>query len=54
MGSGFGMYVVRRRIEENLGGKIRIESEYGKGTRIVIEIPRKAATANDVEMGKTA
>jgi signal transduction histidine kinase len=53
-GSGIGMYVVRRMIEENHGGKIRIESEYGKGTRTVIEIPRKAASADEAGMGKTA
>jgi signal transduction histidine kinase len=39
-GSGIGMYVVKRMIEENHQGKIWFESEYGKGTKFYIELPR--------------
>jgi signal transduction histidine kinase len=39
-GSGIGMYVVKRMIEENHKGKIWFESEYGKGTKFYIELPR--------------
>ncbi|MBN2484145.1 MAG: GAF domain-containing protein [Candidatus Omnitrophica bacterium] len=39
-GSGIGMYVARRIIEENHTGSIKLESEYTKGTTIRIEIPK--------------
>lgn len=39
-GSGIGMYVVKRMIEENHNGRITFKSEYMKGTRFVIELPR--------------
>ncbi|MBM3243924.1 MAG: GHKL domain-containing protein, partial [Candidatus Omnitrophica bacterium] len=42
-GSGIGVYVVKRIIEENQKGKIRFESEYGKGTVFIIELPLKNA-----------
>lgn len=38
-GAGVGMYVVKRLIEEHNSGKIRVESEYLKGTRVFIELP---------------
>ena len=41
-GSGIGMYVVKRMIEENHNGKISFESEHMKGTKIVIELPKKS------------
>jgi signal transduction histidine kinase len=40
-GSGIGMYVVKRIIEENHKGKIFFESTYMQGTKFVIELPRK-------------
>lgn len=40
-GSGIGMYVVRRIVEENHKGKITFESAYMQGTKFVIELPRK-------------
>jgi signal transduction histidine kinase len=40
-GSGIGMYVVKRIIEENHKGKISFESAYMQGTKFVIELPRK-------------
>jgi signal transduction histidine kinase len=51
-GSGIGMYVARRIIEENHKGKIWFESEYLKGTKFFIQLPKpkkssktKAATS---------
>lgn len=38
-GAGIGMYVVKRMVEENHHGRIRFESQYGQGTRVVIELP---------------
>jgi len=40
-GSGIGMYVVKRMIEENHNGKITFQSEYMKGTYFRIELPKK-------------
>ena len=40
-GSGIGMYVVRRIIEENHGGKIWFESTYMEGTKFFIRLPKK-------------
>jgi signal transduction histidine kinase len=40
-GSGIGMYVVKRMVEENHKGKIWFESEYMKGTTFFIELPYK-------------
>ncbi len=46
-GTGIGMYVVRRMIEENHKGKIWFESEYGKGTKITIELPKKYTSGSN-------
>lgn len=40
-GSGIGMYVVRRIIEENHKGRIWFESRYLKGTTFYIQLPKK-------------
>ncbi|MCM8774318.1 MAG: ATP-binding protein, partial [Candidatus Omnitrophica bacterium] len=40
-GTGIGMYVAKRLIEENHKGRIWFESEYNKGTTFYIELPRK-------------
>lgn len=37
-GQGFGLAVVKR-LTETLGGKVRFESEIGRGTKFVIEFP---------------
>ena len=39
-GSGLGLYHARKTIEE-WGGNIDIESEVGRGTSIIISLPRK-------------
>jgi len=41
-GRGVGMDVVRRNVEE-LGGRLRIESQPGRGTRVELELPLNLA-----------
>ncbi len=38
-GSGLGMYIVKQAVDK-LKGKIELQSEYGKGTTITLEIPQ--------------
>jgi signal transduction histidine kinase len=40
-GSGIGVYVVKKMIEENHKGKIWFNSEFLKGTTFTIELPQK-------------
>ncbi|MFQ5680663.1 MAG: sensor histidine kinase [Candidatus Omnitrophota bacterium] len=40
-GTGVGMFIVRRIIEENHKGRIWFKSEYKKGAQFVIELPQK-------------
>jgi signal transduction histidine kinase len=40
-GTGIGMYIVRRMVEENHKGKISFESRYGEGTKIIFELPKE-------------
>lgn len=40
-GSGIGVYVAKRIIEENHKGKIRFTSNYMEGTSFIIELPKK-------------
>jgi signal transduction histidine kinase len=40
-GTGIGMYVVKRMIEENHKGKVWFSSEYTKGTTLYVELPKK-------------
>jgi len=43
-GTGIGLAIVRRGIER-LGGRVRLESTPGEGSRFMIELPDAAATA---------
>jgi signal transduction histidine kinase len=36
-GTGIGMYIVKR-ILENSGGKIEVQSEYGKGSEFLVYV----------------
>jgi len=38
-GTGLGLYVIKRIIEENNQGKISFASEYGQGTSFFVELP---------------
>lgn len=40
-GSGIGVYVVKRIVEENHKGKIRFTSNYMQGSSFIIELPQK-------------
>ncbi|OYX84077.1 MAG: hypothetical protein B7Y83_09370 [Flavobacteriales bacterium 32-34-25] len=44
-GSGLGLYIVKETMEK-LGGKISVESEYGKNSKFYIEIPNKINLLN--------
>ncbi len=46
-GSGLGLYIVREAIDK-LHGEIKIESEEGKGTKVIFEVPQLAVTKNMV------
>jgi signal transduction histidine kinase len=39
-GSGLGLYIAKESAIK-LGGSISVESEYGKGTTFVLELPNK-------------
>ncbi|RAW03177.1 PAS domain S-box protein [Pseudochryseolinea flava] len=39
-GSGLGMYIVQQALEK-LHGTLKIESQYGKGTSIIISLPKR-------------
>jgi signal transduction histidine kinase len=49
-GSGIGLYVVHRMIEEVHGGKIWFDSEYMKGATFYIKLPRKKHIRPAAEM----
>jgi signal transduction histidine kinase len=42
-GTGLGLSVVRRLVMDH-GGSIRVESEKGKGSRFIVELPAEEAT----------
>lgn len=46
-GEGIGLYLIKK-MTENAGGKVAVESEYGKGTCFKICINEKAVTTHDV------
>jgi signal transduction histidine kinase len=39
---GFGLFSIRERVK-SYGGKIKIESEPGKGSEVTVTLPKKAA-----------
>lgn len=39
-GVGLGLYLVKKLTEETLGGAVKVESVYGKGTTFTLTIPR--------------
>ncbi|MCA9662677.1 MAG: ATP-binding protein, partial [Myxococcales bacterium] len=44
-GSGLGLHIVYNLVSQTLGGTIRCESEVGRGTRFVVELPAEAGDA---------
>jgi len=40
-GTGIGMYIIKRIVDENHKGRVWFESKYKKGTTISIELPKK-------------
>ncbi len=46
-GTGIGMYIVKRMIDEMHKGRIWIESEYLKGTKVHIRLPNTIKTENN-------
>ena len=38
-GTGLGLYVIQKIIEENHGGRVVFNSEYMKGTNIMVTLP---------------
>jgi signal transduction histidine kinase len=48
-GTGLGLYVLRRVIEEFHKGKIWFESEYGQGTKFFLQLPVAQKDAVDLK-----
>jgi len=47
-GTGIGMYIVKRIVEENHKGKVWFESEYGEGTSFYMELPKQNKQREDL------
>jgi signal transduction histidine kinase len=45
-GTGLGLSIVKEAIEEDLGGRIEVRSERGRGTSFVLHLPRKDAPSH--------
>lgn len=50
-GTGLGLYL-SRRLTENMGGQLSVDSEYGKGSVFTIELPRIDKGTADHELAK--
>lgn len=48
-GTGLGLYITKQLVE-NMGGKISVESEYGKGSCFTVQIPQQIV--DDAVIGK--
>ena len=44
-GSGLGLYIVKE-MTERIGGTIQLESTYGVGTSLLLELPNFSGTAH--------
>jgi signal transduction histidine kinase len=47
-GSGLGLYIVKQ-IVDKMNGTIRLESQYGRGTTIRVNLPNEAASTGSVD-----
>jgi signal transduction histidine kinase len=47
-GSGLGLHIIYNLVTQKLGGQIRCESEVGKGTRFIINVPGQSTIENSV------
>ena len=45
-GTGLGLSIVRSTVERH-GGRVQLESEVGRGTRVTVWIPRRQPRANE-------
>lgn len=41
-GSGLGLHIVYNLVTDLLGGQLRLSSELGRGTQVILELPRQA------------
>ena len=51
-GTGLGL-VITKSLVEMMGGKIKVHSQYGKGTTFIVEIPQKISKISKPENEKT-
>lgn len=50
-GTGLGLYLTKKIVNDILRGEIMAESEYGKGSRFVIKIPVRCEKEAENEEG---